>query len=87
MCLNHLNAEYYALAAQVSPKEYYIDGQRNVSKCNGITFINDAETNIDANACYIVWEVYYDFIDRLSAMDFRQEKVGKYIFFIPNSIW
>ena len=81
LCLNHSAAEYYGLAAQILPSEYYKDGRRDPSGYQNTTFINDSIDKIDPNGYYIVWETYDDFIKKLENHGLTPErKVGHYVY-------
>ena len=85
LCLNHATAEYYGIAAKVSPEEYYVDGERDAGRCRNVIFITDEEELIDKNGCYIVWEVYTDMLERLERLGFSEKRVGHYVYMTPGN--
>ena len=83
LCLNYGAAEYYGLAAQVLPEEYYVNRQRDATRYENVFFINDTEQELDKNGCYIVWETYDGFLNYLEENGFRKEqKVGSYLYML-----
>lgn len=85
LCLNHAPAEFYGLAAHVSPEAYFTDGIRDVSHCGEVIFVDDTIQEIDENGVYIVWEVYRDLIDRLESLGFLKKSLGDYVYMVPLS--
>lgn len=81
LCLNYSAAEYYGLAAQILPTEYYVNNQRDSSRCENVIFISDSKREVDEGGCYIVWETYDGFLNYLKENGFdEKQKVGRYVY-------
>lgn len=86
LCMNYAAAEFYGVAAKVSPEEFYINGERDSGRCRDVIFINNENEVIDENGCYIIWEVYTEMIENLERKGFTKMKVGHYVYMMLGEV-